>query len=425
MKKKIPNRSTSPQCFFPKCLIIFLIIMGFVSIAPFFSNNEQILSLVAEIPASSHENIITLPPKGSTVHNPIVIQGSNWSTCDAVTGNGTVNDPYVIANLSIDGEGITGILIYDSNAYGIIRNCTIWGGSDGIHLLISSNINITNNTVYNNKYNGIKVFCSIHCTLTRNIAINNSYNGYYIKGDEMIIQDIRYIRPDFLSVTENIAINNSFSGFYMRGFGSSDFSNNTGDSNLNGIYMEYAFNSTFIANSMKDNLHAGIYSLYSDNCIYLENRAYNQSSGDWSGFSFNWVTNCTISRNLAIQNNGMGIHLGSSFNCVVWENNVSANGKNGIHLYGGSSHYIARNTINDNYGYGILIRYSYKKSIITNNWIINNKGGDIIEGEGIGISDDIYDNIIQTYRKIHGYPSIYLLYSGGILILLKKKLQKK
>lgn len=422
MKDNIRIRSKSTISYFPKLFIIILIILGFASNTSFFSNNRINLSLMAEISESSQEIIFNIPPKCSTVHSPIFINGSNWSTCDAVTGNGTVNDPYIIENLMIDAGKKDGIHIYNSDAYGIIRNCTIWGGTNGIDLVFSSNINITNNTAYNNKYNGFRLFYTFHSTLTRNTAINNLHNGFYIWGMDYYIQDITYIWPSSLSLTENIAINNSLNGFYMRAFASSDFSNNTGDLNLNGISLDLCSNSTFIANNMKNNYYCGIYSTQSNNCTFSENRAINQTSERWGGFCFEIVTNCTISRNLANNNNGKGIFLGQSSNCVIWENNVSTNSGDGIYLYSGSKYFIARNTINDNYGYGILIREYVTNSTITNNWILNNIGGDISEN---GCINSIYDNIIQTYKKIQGYPINYLLYSGVILILLKKKIEKK
>lgn len=47
-----------------------------------------------------------------------------------ISGSGTVTDPYLIENLEINAESTTGILIENTDAHFIIKNCYIYGGGE-------------------------------------------------------------------------------------------------------------------------------------------------------------------------------------------------------------------------------------------------------------------------------------------------------
>jgi hypothetical protein len=71
-------------------------------------------------------------------HDPIHIDGNDQFTSEnGVTGgNGTVNNPYLIENWVFTSVGSgQAISILDTDAYFIIRNCTIRGFQDGIWFL--------------------------------------------------------------------------------------------------------------------------------------------------------------------------------------------------------------------------------------------------------------------------------------------------
>lgn len=80
---------------------------------------------------------------------PIKNWTSSTSFYDWCSGSGTINDPYFIEGISIDGGGSDiGILIENTYKYFEIRNCTIYNAIIGIKTQNASNAKIYNNTIY-------------------------------------------------------------------------------------------------------------------------------------------------------------------------------------------------------------------------------------------------------------------------------------
>ena len=82
-----------------------------------------------------NNNELELKRAGYWETGPIEIDDNdptkNWliaeATYDWCSGSGTLNDPYLIANVTIDGTGSSEcILIQNSNAYFVIKNCTLY-----------------------------------------------------------------------------------------------------------------------------------------------------------------------------------------------------------------------------------------------------------------------------------------------------------
>ncbi|MEM3040044.1 MAG: hypothetical protein QXO54_04490, partial [Candidatus Methanomethylicaceae archaeon] len=83
---------------------------------------------------------------GDGAQNPITIVGNDQFTPEngVVSGSGTPSDPYIIENWTIDAQNGNGISIFHTDAYFIIRNCTIFNGVYGIYML-----NVTNGRIEN------------------------------------------------------------------------------------------------------------------------------------------------------------------------------------------------------------------------------------------------------------------------------------
>lgn len=102
-------------------------------------------------------------------------------------GLGTWEQPYIIENVTIDGENgkINCIEIQNSDTYFIVRNCTLYNSSSsgadysGIYLDNVANGTITNNTIGNNMGSGV-LLCggSINNTIFKNTIQNTGFCVY-------------------------------------------------------------------------------------------------------------------------------------------------------------------------------------------------------------------------------------------------------
>ncbi|HEY0088204.1 MAG TPA: collagen-like protein, partial [Candidatus Lokiarchaeia archaeon] len=78
----------------------------------------------------------------------------NWTTTnityDWCYGKGTVDEPYIVENVTISGGGSAiGIIIENTREYFEIRNCNITNVEIGIKILNATNIKITNTVITN------------------------------------------------------------------------------------------------------------------------------------------------------------------------------------------------------------------------------------------------------------------------------------
>jgi len=116
---------------------------------------------------------------GLTPHKPIEIIGNEGFTREngVVAGSGTPDDPYIIEGWEIDASGNRyGIVIVNTTAYFIIRNCEIHGAIlAGILLVNVTNGKIIGNTLANNILGIIIAYSSVdaHAIMPIIIAINN------------------------------------------------------------------------------------------------------------------------------------------------------------------------------------------------------------------------------------------------------------
>ncbi|MHA1672386.1 MAG: right-handed parallel beta-helix repeat-containing protein, partial [Promethearchaeota archaeon] len=136
------------------------------------------------------------------IHDIVEINGVNssqdWDECPYITGKGTQNNPYLLENLVIDAQqGLYGIHIEQTDAYLIIRNCTVFNqfgyyrDSGSISLEYSNNVIVEGCTLTKNAkglYTGFGLSITIRqCNFTQNTEYglyiyssnNNTYEGNY------------------------------------------------------------------------------------------------------------------------------------------------------------------------------------------------------------------------------------------------------
>ncbi len=172
-----------------KSIIILLVLMvvQLASISPLFDSNSF----------QTDENAISWPKSsGFWIMGPIHIDalsgaGSKYTWEEAVlepwcSGNGTLLEPYILENITIDAGGTEDALtIENSNGiYFTVRNCTLMNagtnlmGNSGIKLDSSSNGTLENNFCLNNiKYGIIIQDGSNYNTIRNNYIYNSSHGG--------------------------------------------------------------------------------------------------------------------------------------------------------------------------------------------------------------------------------------------------------
>ncbi len=274
--------------------------------------------------------------------SPIVIDDSgsgDYTWVEAVlqlwcNGFGTWNDPYIIENVTINGQGSNNCIeVKNSNVFFIIKNCTLYNSGvnlhdAGIYLYLTNNGQIINNNCSNNNEVGLYLRSSNNNTICGNKVSNNNENGIYLRDCSNN------------TICENIAKNNNQYGIFLeRSNDNSIFGNNASSNHVNGIYLKESNNNTINVNTANNNNQSG---------IFLEN-SYNN----------------TGSENIVNNNKDNGIQLLSSIKNTISGNTVENNVDNGIQLYDSINNSISENIINNNL-YGIYLKYSLTNYIVGN-----------------------------------------------------------
>lgn len=339
----------------------FLIIVSvFILVLYIFTlSNKPIQEIHVDLNENSinhpYSQSLKLEISGSIVENPIFINGSatgltahNWTWAeeqDWCSGSGTLNDPYVIENLFIDGKNQSSCIeIYNSAKFLIIRECTVFNssltGDAGIFLE-----NVSNSILIDNECN---------------------YNAYGLFMEECSNNNI----------TGNSANYNTWAGFHLSQCDNNTISNNTANNNV-GVVFE----------------SIGIYLNLCHFNLVSENTANNNKYGIWlSGQVTVWGShNNTIMNNTASYNE-VGIVLrgefGRCYDNIISGNIVSNNLNYGIRVSRSSQNVFCKNTVKDNENDGIYISIESYNNTFTENVILNN--GQI----GLKIDDHSYCNLI-------------------------------
>ena len=310
----------------------------------------------------------------------------NWSYTashyDWCSGSGTWIDPYVIENVTINGQGFGSCIeICFSNTYFIIRNCSLYNSgsfNSGILFRYVNNSKIINNNCSDN-YSGIEMYDSNNNTLSGNTVSNSIFNGIYLGfgnnntlfGNLMNFCGIIVWGSLVESASQSIDITNLVNNkpvyYYVDEIGlrSSDFSNagqiilvncnNSIISGLNlsngtiGIDLKYSNNNTISGNTLNNNYY-GIGLIHCDNNTLLGNIANNNTYGIVVSFS----NNNTISENTAGYNNNFGIATDRSNNNII-SKNIANNNSHGVVLVFTNNSISFKNIIRGNNIYGAYI----------------------------------------------------------------------
>jgi len=337
-------------------------------------------------------------PLGYKIHIDDSDPSKNWSltedTYDWCTGAGTIENPYVIKDIEVDGENVGScILIENSNVYFIIRNCTVYNSDSawseaGIKLVNTSNGILIKNNCSNSNHNGIYLYLNCNNnTILNNIGNNNTANGIYLElncNNNNISQNIINNNNNYYgiclesnctnnTISKNNATHNNYYGVYLISNCSNNIisKNKVSHNRVNGIKIrDYCVNNYILNNNASNNGDSGIYLLLnSDKNIITNNTVDSVKAYYKAGIHlYKDCDNNIISENYKIANKGRGVYLYKDCdNNKIWKNVASGSGMSD----------------------GICLRSNCNNNNLSANIIENNSGGN-----GILIYDDCNNNTV-------------------------------
>jgi len=262
-------------------------------------------------------------------------------------GIGKKDDPYIIQNLSFDGEsGINGLNIKNTDLYFIIYDCTFRNCKKyGILLENVKNGVMKQNRVVLNKENGIVIKNSEDIVIENNYILNNQSGITVIDSIRIIIQ-------------KNEANTNPQFGIKLINSADISIKNNITSNNGVGIALEFSNNNIIENNELKSNKNYGIHlNTSSDNQI-IKNLVLNNNSG----IELLSSSDNIISKNQIKYSRQDGISLFESIGNSI-EENTTINNKCGIYLDRCTGNIIKSNTIKPNFEETIYMFESFKNEI--------------------------------------------------------------
>lgn len=336
--------------------IIHLLILFFILIIIGYLGKNLNINYKEIVESKEHKNLRT---SGYWVLDFIHVDG-NWtatnSTYDWCSGSGTLLDPYVIENVTIESSSSSGscIRIENTNEYFIIQNCTLYNAGDMVYVPPDQDAGIKLYDVQNGKI------------YQNNVSYNNG-SGIYL------------LNTNNTEIVGNIVYNNS-----------------------GGISIRYSVNITITNNKVSNNTNFGIYLYFSDNNNVSSNRV-NNNTIDGVRFYFSYYN--SLINNTIFSNGGSGIYFTNLvLNSIVSRNKIYDNGQYGFYFYRSDNNTISNNTIYNNVNYGIFSRRC-ANNIITNNNISDHQYGIYMYSSIPGApasNNTITDNsIFNNFRGIY------------------------
>jgi parallel beta-helix repeat protein len=237
-------------------------------------------------------------------------------------GNGTESNPWILENYVINasGYGTPAIYITNTNAYFILRNCTVLRTDSGKNSIYLQNLmfgNLDNNTVKNSGSAGIALQNSNNVTITNNIVNNSGTTGIYLANSDnnTLINNtakysIGYYGIHLTSGSDNNKLLNNTAAYNLNpswGYGiclqsNSRFNNLTGNTANNNKYGFYIWDSDWnnlTRNTANSNSQSGIQLSISDRNNLNGNTANNNFYGitvgnsNYNNITWNTFLNCS------------------------------------------------------------------------------------------------------------------------------------
>jgi parallel beta-helix repeat protein len=297
-------------------------------------------------------------PLAMSDHSPIGIDGNAQFTAanGVVAGNGSPTAPFIIENWSINASTNTGIGIWNTTKYFVIRNCYVYDGSqgnwDGILLWNATNGSVMDSRLKNDYY-GVTIDISYNI-LVRNVSISQSHKmGLELGGSSH-------------GTLENVSIDGTTSG--------------------HGLYVDKSDHFLITNSSMFDNRYDGIDEDNSNNFTYRNITAYGNK---WAGWEISGCRDYRLEGS-TVYKNPDGLSLNSCMRIVVDRNRIYDNDGTGLELRDIESSRLLNNEI---YGHneGMLVYYVYH-TLLAGNKVHDNELGVLLEDES---NNTFYSNVMD------------------------------
>ncbi|MBA7537955.1 hypothetical protein ES705_30228 [subsurface metagenome] len=276
---------------------------------------------------------------------------------DWCSGSGTLNDPYIIEKLLIDGQtSINCITISNSSAYFKIIDSTLFNASAAVYLKNVSNGIIEYNNLSNNLAVGIEIDSSLNIKVLNNVISKNTHIGIFLYNSNETVVYNNKVTHNFggiisyfsntLNISGNYVVNNSYYGI------------NTRDAN-----QIYIFNNLVVGNIRSEVFEytIGIFVNFCNNSTVINNQVLSNFQGIYSRGEYNYIAS-----NLIKNNNYTGLVVQQSYYSIYFNNTIVENER-------GISADFGTNIIYMNY-LDNLIENAYDYTSEQNLWFYNNIG---------------------------------------------------
>lgn len=383
-----------------------------------------------------------------------------------ITNNGTSSAYGILVNGSF-GVDYTNVTIRDCpmvNGYqqGVyihysdqdeVRNITVRNSTgQGIFVFNSQNINVTDNVVFNITNGGIMAWAGnnnlirintvngssygirlyggeAHSTVDSNIVYNNTYGIAMdnVNPNNNTVEDNRAYENQYgiylsaaneNNITNNTVYNNIQHGFYLLSSASNYLFNNTAYSNQdNGFYLNEVTNTNITNITSRDNDY-GVLIVDSPNTYVGDSRVY---SNGFSGIRVDGGSDNAVLYNNDVTDNGLdGIQVYNSVNSNITENTVYANPQHGINIFDAWYHTVQGNTIYDNGGRGIDLANATNSNISDNRLYNNTDHGIQLRTYSLGPS--VYNTFINNTIFNHTQSGIRLITNSDFNVFINNTL---
>ncbi len=309
---------------------------------------------------------------------PIRIDNDDELAAEALSGNGTEADPYVIEGYDIDGVG-SGYCIYIGNT--------------------TDHFVVRNNTLYNASGNGYQYFRNSGLYLynvTNGSAEDNNFSDNYENGIILESSSNNTIEDNNVSTSQN--------GILLESSSNNTIEDNNVSTSQNGILLESSSNNTLLKNNVSSNtVGIRLIDLSSDNLIDANNASANSDTG----ISIDTSNRNLVENNTASRNYYQGIYVQNAVNNTIDNNTISRNNYYGILIRSSSDNTIIENNTISQSNYGIYIDSSSNNTIEDNNVSQSNNGLFIRASS----KNDVRNNFVNESNY-----GIYLYYADNNLI---------
>lgn len=349
-----------------------------------------------------------IKPKSSPDHPQIYVNYGNWTDVEDIQGEGTLQNPFLIANRTFNLDFGTGIHIANTVDYVKIQNCSIIGGNLGIFLDNVTNCILENNFIYRVMGTGMFLNETSNCVIYRNIIAecHAERAALYILGCDEINIECNYMFRNYVSYVLDL-------------FSSSTciISNNLFIDNENGMNIAGGREQIVQNNIVQDNRGwAGIAIHYNYGCIVQNNKI---THNEKDGLYIQDTHDTLIQNNTIMHNYNHGINLQQPNFPEITGNNISNNTGDGIFINRGKNGTIRDNEVSYNQGFGISLHNWTQYFVIQNKTIFANNEGQIYQDESslnynntiINEFDEPTEDNEHELKSISGFETYFMMIS--------------